>query len=147
MPIRLSGMASGLDTDTLVKDLMKSYSTRKDNIVKQQTKLEWKQDAWKEMNSKIYGFYSSSLSKMRFSSAYSLKSASISNSNLAKVSASSTAVSGTQTLIVKELASSGYLTGGQIKAKSGADALTGSSKLADIEGFDMGDGSGKVNLT
>lgn len=147
MPIRLSGMASGLDTDTLVKDLMKAYNTKKDNMVKKQTKHEWKQEAWKDMNSKIYGFYSSSLSKMRFSSAYSLKSASISNSSLAKVSASSSAVAGTQTLKVKELASSGYLTGGQIKAEDGEKALTGSSKLSDIAGFDMGDGSGNIKLT
>lgn len=47
MPIRLSGMSSGLDTDAIVQALVSSYSTTKTNLEKAQTKLSWKQDAWK----------------------------------------------------------------------------------------------------
>ena len=54
MAIRLSGMISGLDTDSIVEELVSAYSIKKDNLVKAQTKLEWKQDAWKEMNTKVY---------------------------------------------------------------------------------------------
>ncbi len=132
MAVRLSGLASGLDTDSIVKELVSAYSIKKDNIVKAQTKLEWTQDAWKSMNSKIYSFYSTKLSQMRFSSAYSLKNSSISNSSVAKVTASSKAVNGTQTLKVKKLATSGYLTGGVISDKDGSN-LKGSSKLSDIK--------------
>lgn len=132
MAVRLSGLASGLDTDSIVKELVSAYSTKKDNVVKAQTKLEWTQDAWKSMNSKIYSFYSTKLSQMRFSSAYSLKNSSISNSSVAKVTASSKAVNGTQTLKVKQLATSGYLTGGVISDKDGNN-LKGSSKLSDIK--------------
>jgi len=132
MAVRLSGLASGLDTDSIVKELVAAYSTKKDNVVKAQTKLEWTQDAWKSMNSKIYSFYSTKLSQMRFSSAYSLKNSSISNSSVAKVTASSKAVNGTQTLKVKQLATSGYLTGGVISDKDGNN-LKGSSKLSDIK--------------
>ncbi len=147
MAIRLSGMASGLDTDTMVKELMSAYSIKKDNLVKAQTKLQWKQDSWKDMNSKIYSFYSNSLSKMRFTSTYSLKSASISNTAMAKISASSTAVSGTQTLLVKELASSGYLTGGEIESSDAENPLKGSSKLSDVKGMNFGaDGTAKLNV-
>ena len=101
MAIRVSGLISGLDTDSIVQELVSAYSTKKDKYVKAQTKLEWKMDAWKSMNSKIYGFYTSSLSGMRLSSAYSLKSSTVSNSSAAKVTASSTAVNGTQKLKVK----------------------------------------------
>lgn len=135
MAIRLSGMASGLDTDTIVKELVSAYSTRKDNIVKQQTKLEWTQDAWKGMNTKIYSFYSSKLSSMRFSASYSKKTSSISNSSVAKVTASSGAVNGTQSLKVKQLATSGYLTGGVISDKDGNN-LKGSSKLSEVRGLE-----------
>lgn len=147
MAIRLSGMASGLDTDSIIKDLMAAYSTKKDNIVKEQTKLEWKQDSWKDMNSKIYSFYSNSLSKLRFSSTYSLKTASITDTALAKISASSTAVSGNQTLLVKKLASSGYLTGGEIESNDAENPLKGDSKLSDIKGMSFGTGgTAKLNL-
>ena len=45
MPIRITGMNSGLDTDSIVKELVSAYSTKKDDIVKQKTKHEWKQEA------------------------------------------------------------------------------------------------------
>lgn len=128
--IALSGMNSGLDTDSIVTALVSGYKAKKDNYVKAKTKLEWTQDAWKDLNSKIYGFYSSTLSPMRFSSAFSVKKAQ-SASSKATVSASSDAVSGTQSLKIKNLATSGYLTGGVVKATSG-DKVKGSTKLSEL---------------
>ena len=52
MPIRLSGINSGLDTDALVKELVSAYSLKKEKYQKEQTKIEWKQDAWKTLNTK-----------------------------------------------------------------------------------------------
>ncbi len=136
MAVRLSGLASGLDTDSIVKELVSAYSIKKDNIVKAQTKLEWTQDAWKSMNSKIYSFYSAKLSNLRFSSSYKLKTSTISNSSVAKVTASSKAVNGTQTLKVNRLAKTGSLTGGVISDKDGKK-LTGKSKLSEVKGLDQ----------
>ena len=137
MGIRLSGLASGMDTEALVSALVSSYSLQKDNLVKAQTKHSWKQDSWKAMNKSIYSFYSGKLSAARLSQTYSLKMASISNSVYAKVTASQSAVNGTQTLEVKKLASTGYLTGGVVKGKdeNGNDVkVTGSSKLSTMFG-------------
>ncbi len=139
MPIRLSGLSSGMDTESLVKALVSGYNVQKDNLVKARTKLEWKQDAWKTMNTSIYNFYKGRLASARMSKTYNLKKASISNSNIAKVSASSNAVTGSQTLKVTNLAAMGYLTGGQISAKpdkDGSTKITGSTKLSDIKGMD-----------
>ena len=111
MPIRLSGLSSGLDTESLVSALVSSYTLQKDNLVKAQTKLSWKQESWKTMNKSIYSFYTGKLSSMRFSKNYNLKTATVSNSSYAKVTASSSAVNGTQTLKVNKLAATGYLTG------------------------------------
>ena len=44
MAIRLTGLASGLDTDSMVKELVSAYSKKQESIVKKKTKLEWKQD-------------------------------------------------------------------------------------------------------
>lgn len=133
MPIRLSGMVSGMDTESLVSALVSSYKLKKDNLVKAQTKLSWKQEKWKTMNTSIYSFYSGKLSNARFSGNYNLKTSSVSNDKYAKVTASSSAVNGTQKLKVKQLASTGYLTGGQIKATDGSK-ITGETKLSDIIG-------------
>lgn len=133
MAIRLSGMVSGMDTESLVSALVSSYKLKKDNLVKAQTKLSWKQEKWKTMNTSIYGFYSGKLSSARFSTSYNLKTSTVSNDKYAKVSASSSAVNGTQKLKIKQLASTGYLTGGQITATDGSK-ITGSTKLSDIIG-------------
>ncbi|MCR5216683.1 MAG: flagellar filament capping protein FliD [Lachnospiraceae bacterium] len=146
MAIRLSGLASGLDTDSIVQELVSAYSTKKTNIEKAQTKLEWTQDAWKDMNSKIYSFYSKSLSTMRFSKSYAQKNSSISNSGVAKVTASNSAVNGTQTLKVSKLATSGYLTGGKVSGKDGAK-LTSSSTLGDFAGMSALTDLGSIDIS
>lgn len=148
MPIRLSGMSSGLDTEALVSALVSGYRTQKDNLVKAQTKLQWKQDKWNTMNTKIYSFYTGSLSTSRFSKNYNLKKAKISNSNYASVDASTSAVTGTQKLKVNHLATAGYLTGAVIKAdssKADSTKIKGDTKLSEISG--MGSGStGKLEV-
>ena len=131
--IALSGLQSNLDTDSIITALVSAYSTKKDKYVKAQTKLEWKQEAWKDLNKKIYSFYSSKLSSMRFSSAFSVKK-STSSSSKATVTASSTAVSGTQKLKIDKLATSGYLTGGVVSKADSSDTekITGSTKLSEL---------------
>lgn len=131
MAVRISGLVSGLDTDSIVQELVSAYSKKKEKYEKAQTKQEWKMDSWKTMNSKIYGFYTSSLANMRMSSAYNLKTSSVSNSSVAKVTASSSAVNGTQSLKVKQLASSAYLTGGVVK-QSGGSKVSGDTALSKI---------------
>ena len=153
MPVRLSGMVPGMDTESLVSALVSSYSVKKDNLVKAQTKVSWKQEKWKTMNTSIYKFYSGKLSSARFSSNFSLKTSKVSNSNYASVTASSSAVAGTQSLKVKQLAATGYLTGGEITLADGGK-VTGSSKLSDVTGLDsgsinikVGDKSSTINIT
>lgn len=140
MPIRLSGMISGMDTDALVQELVSAYSIKKDNYVKEQTKLEWQMDAWKALNTKVYSFYTNKLSPMRFSTAYSKKTSSVSDSTKASVKADGNAVNGTQTLEVNKLATTGYLTGAQLK---NGQKVTTSTKLADLNG---GSSSGVLNV-
>ncbi len=122
MAIRLSGMNSGLDTDSIVTALVSSYTSRKEKYEKAQTKLSWKQDAWKSLNTKVYSLYSN-ISSLRFSSAYSLKKTTVSDSTKASVTASSSAPNGTQSLKVKDTAKAGYLTGEQINAASSSTTL------------------------
>lgn len=124
MPIRLTGMSSGLDTEALVSELVSAYRTKEQKYEKAQTKLGWKMDAWKTMNSKTYSFYNS-ISSLRFSSAYSLKKTTVSNSAKVSVTAGNKAVNGTQTLNITNLAKSGYLTGDVLSpAKNKASSST-----------------------
>ena len=115
-------MASGLDTDSIVQALVSSYSYKKSKYEKAQTKLGWTQEAWKSLNTKVYSLYSN-VSNLRFSTAYSLKKTSVSDSTKASVKAGSSAPNGTQTLKITNTAKAGYLTGEQINASSSSTTL------------------------
>lgn len=131
MAIRITGLNSGLDTDSIVQELVSAYSTKKDKYVKAQTKLSWKQDTWKEMNTKIYGFYSKSLWNMTLAGNYNKKTTVVSDSTKAKVTAAGSVVNGTQKLSVKQLATAGYLTGTKVAKESG-EKLKATDKLSEL---------------
>ena len=137
MPIRLSGINSGLDTDAIVKELVSAYSLKTEKYEKQQTKLEWKQDAWKSLNTKIYGLYTN-ISNLRFESAYNLKKTTLSDSTKATVTAASGAVTGTQKLNVLQTAQASYITGGFM-----GEDVTANSTLKDL-GYTGGNTAIKV---
>ncbi|MDD6234129.1 MAG: flagellar filament capping protein FliD [Lachnospiraceae bacterium] len=143
MAIRLTGLNSGLDTDSMVKELVSAYSTKKDKYVKARTKHEWKTAAWKATNTKVYSFYTSTLSKMRYSSGYNLRSASISDTAIASVKAASGATASTQSLEVTRLATSGYLTGGKVTDANGAK-VSANTKLSELG---ITEGTLKINNT
>jgi len=142
MSIRITGMNSGLDTEAMVQELVNAYNTKTKTYKGEQKKLNWKEDAWKELNSKIKGFVSKSVSGLRFSTAYSKKTTEVSDSSVATVVSSDSAVNGKQTLKVKALAQAAYLTGGKLTATGGAK-VTGSTKLSDL-GYSS---EGTVTLT
>ena len=138
MPIRITGLASGLDTESIISALVSSYNYKTNKYKKAQTKLSWKQDAWKTLNTKIYSLYSS-VGNMKLSTAYNLKSTTVSDSTKATVKAGNNAPTGTQQLNIIKVAQAGYLTGAQLSSKT-----TTSTTLAEL-GYTGGDA--KINLT
>ena len=139
MPIRISGLTSGLDTEAIVGALVSAYSYKKDKYVKAQTKVSWKQDAWKSLNSKVYSLYTS-VGNMRYSSNYSVKKTTVSDSTKASATASGTAINGTQTLEISKLARTAYVTGGELDS-----SITGKSTLSDL-GIKTGSATGKGSI-
>ena len=134
MAMRLSGLMSGMDTDSVIQELVAARQSKVDDAVKAQTKQEWKQDAWKDLNKKIKNLQTKYLSNMRFSSAYMKQTTKVSDSSVASVITSDNAVTSVQELEVTDLAKTAYLTGGVVKKKDGtnATALTKLSELGTI---------------
>ncbi len=130
MANRVSGLVSGMDTEQLVTAMVSNYKLKVDKYTKEQTKLSWTQDAWKSLNTKVYGLYTN-ISSLRYSSAYSLKKATSSNSAKATVSAEGIAVNGTQKLNILSLAQSAYMTGAKLTAADGSKVKT-DTKLSDL---------------
>ncbi len=114
MPMRLSGLMSGMDTESVIEQLVAVKRTKVDDAKKAQTKLQWKQDAWKTLNAKIRKLYDGAISNMRFESSYMKKTTSVSNSSVVSVITGEGAMNSVQSLKVKKMAQSGYLTGERI---------------------------------
>ena len=126
MPIRITGLNSGLDTEAIISALVSSYSYKTDKYKKAQTKLSWKQDAWKSLNTKIYSLYKN-VGNLRLSSAYNMKSSTVSDSSKVTVKAGSGSVNGSYSIQVTSLAKAGYLTGARLDS-----GIKASSKLSDL---------------
>lgn len=147
-PIRMSGLNSGLDTESIVSALVSNYSSKVKKFTKEQTKLGWKQETWKEVNKNVYGFYTT-LSSMRYTSAYDLKSSYVSDKTKATVTTAGNAAVGTHSLKINALAKSEYISGAKIYAgKDGKGKVTADTKLGDLKdlGTITGD-EGKIKIT
>lgn len=77
--MRLSGLMSGMDTESIIQQLVESRKTKVDKTKKAQTKLNWKQDAWKSLNTKLQNLQKKYLSNMRFATDYAKKTTKVSN--------------------------------------------------------------------
>lgn len=136
MAIRMSGMVSGLDTESIIKELMAAQSQKKTKIENKITKHEWKTEKWQDLNKKIYSFYTGSLSKAKLQGSYLAKKVKSSDDTKVTATATSAAVDGTHTVRVDRLASAQYVTGaklGMVKDSAGEDvAVSGSTKLTQL---------------
>ena len=133
MAIRITGMNSGLDTDAMVQELVNAYNVKKDKYVGEQKKLSWKQDAWKEINSKIKAL-NTKVGNLRFSTAYNAKKTTASDTSKVSVIASSSATKGTQELYIDKLAKAAYLTGAKLSTADSSVKLSGSTKISELGG-------------
>ena len=134
MPVRLTGMVSGMDTDTLIQQLVAAKQSKIDDIKGQKTKLEWQKEAWADMNKKLYSFYTGSLSKLKSQATYKTKKATSTDDSKVEVKANTNAVVGSHTIEVTSVASSTYLTSGKLKySKAVTDT---SKKLSDMDNAD-----------
>jgi flagellar hook-associated protein 2 len=141
MTMRVTGLTSGLDTESIISALVSAYELKTQKYTKAQTKLTWTQDAWKSLNTKVYSLYTN-ISNLRFSSAYSLKKTTVSDSTKATVTADTDAVNGTQKMKIKSMAQTAYMTGGKLTSTSGK-SVTEDSTLASLgyQGISGSDGS------
>ncbi|GFI16846.1 flagellar hook-associated protein 2 [Lachnospiraceae bacterium] len=135
MPIRITGMNSGLDTESIIAELVKAQKTKVDTLKKKQTKHEWKQDAWKDLNTKIKKFYDGTLSNMRYESDYRKKTTKVSNTSAVSVITGANAINGSQKLKVKKVATTAYMTSAKLSGNNHANTqlkelgIEGDSKI------------------
>ncbi len=145
MAMRVSGMYSGMDTESIIADLVAVRQKKVDDVKKAQTKHEWKQDAWKTLNSKIYKLFNGTLENLTYQSSYAKKTTKLSNPNAATVITSDNAMKSVQSLKIKSLASAGYLTGAELKKADGSE-VTKDTTMGELLGLAEG-ATSSINVT
>jgi len=104
MAMRISGLASGLDIDSMIADLMKAERTKVDALKQKQTVLEWKQSDYRAINTSLVSLRNSTFN-MKLQGTFSAKKAESSNESAATATASVSAAAGTYAVTVTSLAS------------------------------------------
>ncbi|MFZ7944685.1 flagellar filament capping protein FliD [Neobacillus sp. 19] len=108
---RITGMATGLDTDTMVKKLMNVEKIPLDKLKQKQQKQTWFSDAYRQWNKDLLSFNTNTLFNMKLSGSYNTFDVSSSLSNSVTGTATSSAIPGTYTVKVNKLAQSATFTG------------------------------------
>jgi flagellar hook-associated protein 2 len=83
-PIRLSGIASGMDTEKMIKDLMKAQRAPLNKLLQKKQLEEWKRDDYRSMNSLLLELRTKT-SNMRLQSTYLQKQATSENTAAVEV--------------------------------------------------------------
>jgi len=128
----MSGLVSNLDTEQIIGALMSAQKTKQTKLKNKITKLEWTQEKWKDLNTKLYSFYSDTLSKFRFQSNFATKKVTSSDETVATLTASGSAAEGSHSLKVSQLASSQFVTSAQLTTDKNSLAISSATKLVDL---------------
>lgn len=134
--LRMNGMSSGLDTDSIVKSLIKIDQMKVDKQFQTKTKLEWKKDAYDDVSTLLKDFRSQNMSvlksdtNMMSASAYNTyKVTMLDTSTAVSVSAGSSAAAGNITINdIQQLATAATVKSSSISAA----ALSSNTALKDL---------------
>lgn len=121
--IRFGGMASGLDTESIVKQLMQVQRMKVDRYAQQKQTLEWKREDYRDINTKLLTLRNA-VFDMQLEGTFRGKKLTSSDESVLKATAKNTAVEGRFEIVVKQLAS-----GVTRESNYGADAGISGGKL------------------
>ena len=154
MAMRMTGLVSGMDTESMVKELVSASYEKLNKIKQKKQDVEWKKEIWSGLNTKIYNFYKTQLSAFKTVSNYKTKKATASDETKVSVKAGSGATNGTHSVSVEQTASSAYLTGDNIKAYgksyttyNDAGLSTKFADMVDAQGANLGLAGQKITIS
>ncbi|MGN1399875.1 MAG: flagellar filament capping protein FliD [Bacillus sp. (in: firmicutes)] len=91
MVMRVGGLASGMDIDSIVENMLKIQRAPLDKLKQKQQILEWQRDDYRSMNTLLLNFKNNELFNMKLTTNYRTKSVSTSDESKVAISATSAA--------------------------------------------------------
>ena len=86
MVMRIGGLASGMDIDSIVEKLMSARRVKVDKLYQQKQTIQWQREAYRDINTKMYDYRNNKLSTYRLEGTWLAKKAELSG-NLTAISA------------------------------------------------------------
>lgn len=134
--MRVGGLASGMDTESIVKDMMKIQKMPLDKLMQQKTFTEWQQEAFRDTNLAMKSLQTSA-SNLRLQSSFNSYSATSPAPNSFTVATTANAMSGSYQVQVTSVASAAKL--------NSANAITNSAGTV-AKSTDQIGVAGKINI-
>ena len=88
--MRISGLASGMDIDSIVSDMMKIKKMPLDKLKQEKQVMEWQRDDYREMNTLLLNFRSE-LTQMKLTTKYRTRATTTTDDSKVTATASSAA--------------------------------------------------------
>lgn len=127
MVLRIGGLASGMDIDSLVEQLMKAERIPLDKLTQKKTYTEWQRDDYREMNSLLLDFDTSIFNGVGKQANYIKKTVAISNSDALSVKNVNSTIDFSGSVKINELA-----TAATMQSYTTSRVTDSSKKLADF---------------
>lgn len=149
--LRLNGMASGLDVDKIVSQMMAPYQNQIDRVKQSIQLVQWKQQAYLKIINDIKDFQNTYLNSAQpdmnitSSSFFNIMAASSTSSDVT-VSTNSDAREGNYKLIINNLAESAAITSTPLGSQAGFSDLTGAGWYGHNITFKVGDTEETITL-
>lgn len=123
MVMRVGGIVSGMDIEGMIEKLMEAERMPLDRLRQQQTQLEWKRDAFRDINSKLLELDNMMLD-MKLSRTYNPKTTVSSREGAVTATASSSASNGTYDIQVEQIATRAMNIGESLDGMDGNVKIT-----------------------
>ncbi|QHW32600.1 flagellar filament capping protein FliD [Paenibacillus rhizovicinus] len=139
---RITGLTSGMDIDSLVKQLMSAQQSKLNSLNSKKTTLEWQRDQYRDISAKLVDFRNNKLASYNLQTTMAAKSATASGTAAAQasvsVSAGANALTGSMTIQVNSLATAAQSVSGvgigSVDASKAISTLGLSNYTADGDG-------------
>lgn len=100
---RITGLASGIDYESMIKQLMKAEQAPVDKLKQQKQVFQWQEEIFRDINKSLSELKDAAFN-MKLSSSYKVFNTTSSDNTVVTASGTNTAAEGTYKIVVKQLA-------------------------------------------
>ncbi|MFS0688484.1 flagellar filament capping protein FliD [Sporosarcina sp. 179-K 8C2 HS] len=115
--MRISGLATGMDTEQIIKDMMNAHRIPINKITQKKQQLEWQLDDYRAVNRQLFDFSQNIFNNMILSKNFNQKNVSVSAPDYVDIKNVSSSNEFSGTLTIEQLAKNATLQGGTIQNK------------------------------